>query len=94
MWVTRGSARPALPHASASHKLNEHAAFSSGCGPHLVRMIHGARDRPIQKDATLQRFSGWWRRWQCQWRPIMAQMHSESDSESRTGVCTRAESGT
>ena len=33
-----------------------HAAFSSGCGPYLVRMIHGARARPIQKDGTLQRF--------------------------------------
>ena len=28
----------------------------SGCGPYLVRMIHGARARPIQKDGTLQRF--------------------------------------
>ena len=35
---------------------NDHAAFSSGCGPYLVRMIHGARARPIQKDGTLQRF--------------------------------------
>ena len=33
-----------------------HAAFSSGCGPCLVRMSHGARARPIQKDGTLQRF--------------------------------------
>ena len=35
---------------------NDHAAFASGCGPYLVRMIHGARARPIQKDGTLQRF--------------------------------------
>ena len=35
---------------------NDHAAFSSGCGPYLVRMIHGASARPIQKDGTLQRF--------------------------------------
>ncbi len=34
---------------------NEHAAFSSGCGPYLVRMIHGKKARPIQKDGTLQR---------------------------------------
>ena len=34
---------------------NEHAAFSSGCGPDLVRMIHGKKARPIQKDGTLQR---------------------------------------
>jgi hypothetical protein len=33
---------------------NEHAAFSSGCGPYLVRMIHGQKARPIQKDGTLQ----------------------------------------
>jgi hypothetical protein len=41
------------PGASAC---NDHAAFASGCGPYLVRMIHGARARPIQKDGTLQRF--------------------------------------
>jgi hypothetical protein len=35
---------------------NDHAAFSSGCGPYLVRMIHGKKARPIQKDGTLQRF--------------------------------------
>ena len=35
---------------------NDHAAFSSGCGPYLVRMIHGERARPIQKDGTLQRY--------------------------------------
>ena len=34
---------------------NEHAAFSSGCAPYLVRMIHGKMARPIQKDGTLQR---------------------------------------
>ena len=34
---------------------NERAAFSSGCGPYLVRMIHGKKARPIQKDGTLQR---------------------------------------
>ena len=34
---------------------NEHAAFSSGCGPYLVRMIHGKKARTIQKDGTLQR---------------------------------------
>jgi len=38
-----------FPHA------NEHAAFSSGCGPYLVRMIHGQKARPIQKDGTLRR---------------------------------------
>ena len=35
---------------------NDHAAFASGCGPYLVRMIHGKKARPIQKDGTLQRF--------------------------------------
>ena len=44
---------------------NEHAAFSSGCGPCLVRMIHGKKARPIQKDGTLQRvLSGGWT-WAC-----------------------------
>ena len=33
----------------------EHAAFSSGCAPYLVGMIHGKMARPIQKDGTLQR---------------------------------------
>ena len=44
---------------------NDHAAFSSGCGPYLVRMIHGKKARPIQKDGTLQRFlsAGW--TWAC-----------------------------
>ena len=37
---------------------NDHGAFkfASGCGPYLVRMIHGKKARPIQKDGTLQRF--------------------------------------
>ena len=34
---------------------NDHAAFASGCGPYLVRMSHGKKARPIQKDGTLQR---------------------------------------
>ena len=34
---------------------NDHAAFSSGCGPYLVRMIHGASDCPIANDGALQR---------------------------------------
>ena len=34
---------------------DDHAAFASGCGPYLVRMIHGKKARPIQKDGTLQR---------------------------------------
>ena len=29
---------------------NDHAAFSSGCGPYLVRMIHGATHRPSHED--------------------------------------------
>jgi hypothetical protein len=41
---------------AASQCCNEHAAFASGCGPYLVRMIHGKKARPIQKDGTLQRF--------------------------------------
>ena len=34
---------------------NDHAAFASGCDPYLVRMIHGKKAPPIQKDGTLQR---------------------------------------
>ena len=44
------------PRAGYTHTVTAHAAFSSGCGPYLARMIHGARARPIQKDGTLQRF--------------------------------------
>ncbi len=34
---------------------DDHAAFASGCGPDLVRMMHGKKARTIQKDGTLQR---------------------------------------
>ena len=50
-WVT-----PAWVGPPGASTCNEHAAFSSGCGPYLVRMIHGKKARPIQKDGTLQRF--------------------------------------
>ena len=34
---------------------DDHAAFASGCGPYLVRMIHGASDCPIANDGALKR---------------------------------------
>ena len=49
-WVSRGATRQAL-----GTTCNDHAAFASGCGPYLVRTIHGKKARPIQKNGTLQR---------------------------------------
>ena len=43
------------PPGASESTCNEHAAFSSGCGPYLVRMIHGKKARTIRKDGTLQR---------------------------------------
>jgi len=52
-WVDLGLRQPWVDPPAAS-TCKAHAAISSGCGPCLVRMIHGARDRPIQKDGASQ----------------------------------------
>ena len=46
-WVDPG------PPGASTRKA--HAACSSDCGPHLVRMIQGASDCPIANDGALQR---------------------------------------
>ncbi len=43
------------PPGGSTIKALAHAAFSSGCVPYLMRMIHGATDCPIANDGALQR---------------------------------------
>ena len=58
-WVTaaRRMAGPAAAArlGSAGTARKAHAAFSSGCVPYLMRMIHGATDSPIANHGALQR---------------------------------------
>ncbi len=61
-WVDLGLHQPWVGPPGAS-TCNEHAAFSSGCGPYLVRMIHGKKARPIQKPLSLRTepySASWW----------------------------------
>ena len=62
---------------------NEHAAFSSGCGPYLVRMIHGKKARPIQKDGTFNtaRAGGW--TWACTSRGSKGRMYRQGSTLPR-----------